>query len=131
MVTYKSWFTGILIGIIGMFFFWFTKIPLAIAIPGFVEIMPFAFGRWGFKVVRITTKDLGLISLAGVGINVLLAVIFKALPGFVFQQMSFINGVIAIFNLLPIPNLDGSRIFLWKMWFWLFLVFVNVLVLIL
>ena len=131
MATYKIWPTGILIGIAGMFFFGATNLPLAIALPGFVEIMPYAFGRWGFKVVRLTPKDLGLIALAGVGINVLLAILFNPLPGGVFSELSRINGLIAIVNLLPIPPLDGSKIFLWKEWFWLFLIFISVLTLVL
>lgn len=131
MATYKIWPTGILIGIAGMLFFRATNLPLFIALPGFVEIMPYAFGRWGFKVVRLTPKDLGLIALAGVGINILLAVLFKPLPGEVFSELSWINGWIAMVNLLPIPPLDGSKIFLWKEWFWLFLIFITVLTLIL
>jgi len=74
-------------------------------------------------------KDIALVSLAGPGTNIILAIIssiiFKLLfPGqslFLAQQGSFIgyivgtmvhiNLLLAIFNLLPIPPLDGSKIF--------------------
>jgi len=128
MATYKLWTTGLLIGIITIFF-GLIGVGFAFIALGFVEIMPYSFGRWGFKVVKLTPKDLGLISLAGVGINVLFAVIFKMFPDPLFQKLSYFNGLFALFNLLPIPPLDGSKIFMWKEWFWLFLIFITVLVL--
>jgi Zn-dependent protease len=62
-----------------------------------------------------------------VGINVFFAVFFKMFPGGIFETLSYYNGLLALFNLIPIPPLDGSKIFMWKMWFWLFLVFITVL----
>jgi len=46
------------------------------------------------------------ISLAGPLTNIALAIIF--LP---FQTFSFINAVLAVYDLLPLPSLDGSKIF--------------------
>lgn len=97
------------------------------AAPGFVEIVPYSFGRWGFKVAKLGPKEIGIISLAGVGFNVLFAIIFKIFPGDIFSKLSYYNGLLALFNLLPIPPLDGSKIFLWRMWIWLFLIFITVL----
>jgi len=128
MATYKIWPTGLLIGIITIFF-GLIGVGFAFIALGFVEILPYSFGRWGFKVARLTPKDFGLISLAGVGINVLFAVFFKMFPGMIFQNLSYFNGLFALFNLIPIPPLDGSKIFMWKMWFWLFLIFITILVL--
>lgn len=127
MATYKIWPTGLLIGIITIFF-GLIGVGIVFIALGFVEIMPYSFGRLGFKVVRLTPKDFGLISLAGVGINVLFAVLFKMFPGMIFQNLSYFNGLFALFNLLPIPPLDGSKIFMWKMWFWLLLIFITILV---
>jgi len=133
MATYKIWPIGLLIGIIAIFFGLIVEgirnLGFVFVALGFMEIMPYSFGRWGFKVVRLTPKDLGLISLSGVGINVILAVFFKMFPDPIFQSLSYFNGLFALFNLLPIPPLDGSKIFMWKMWFWLFLIFITILVL--
>jgi len=131
MTNFKLWPAGIFVGIFSAFFKLISGIDIVFVAPGFVEIMPYRFGRWGFKVVTLGTKDLGLISLGGVGINILLMIIFKAIPGQVFELLSYYNGLIALFNLLPIPPLDGSKIFLWKEWFWLFLIFITVLALVL
>ena len=132
MSTFKLWPPGILIGVMSIllkyFGGFFAERNIVFAAPGFAEIMPYRFGRMGFKVARVTPKDLGLIALAGTGINVFFAVFFKIFPQGIFQTLSQYNGLIALFNLLPISPLDGSKIFLWSMMTWLFLVFVSVLV---
>jgi len=127
MSTFKLWPPGILIGTMSMFLKYFWDWNIVFAVPGFAEIMPYRFGRMGFKVARTTPKDLGLIAIAGTGMNVFFAVLFKIFPGGIFQTLSLYNGLIALFNLIPISPLDGSKIFLWSMVIWLFLVFVSVL----
>ena len=134
MATYKIWPTGLLIGIITIFFGLIIEglrnSGFAFIALGFMEIMPYSFGRWGFKVVRLTPKGLGLISLAGVGVNIILAIFFKIFSGmWLFDKLAYFNALFALFNLLPIPPLDGSKIFMWKMWFWLFLMFITILLL--
>ena len=126
IATYKIWSIGLLIGLVSIVFGIIGAGIVFVAI-GAVEIMPYRFGRWGFKVVKLTQRDLGLISLAGVGLNVVFAVFFKLFPGMIFEMLSYFNGLFAIFNLIPFPPLDGSKIFMWKEWFWLFLMFVSVL----
>ena len=74
-------------------------------------------------------KDLALVSLAGPMTNVMLAVVFSISTHFAFPDMSFYaiqnsgllgfimttfinwNLLLAILNLMPIPPLDGSKIF--------------------
>lgn len=128
LATYKLWSTGILIGILSIIFRLFTGIVFVA--PGYVDIMPYSFGRWGFKVVRLTPKDFGLICLAGTGINILFALIFKMFSGSVFQLMSDVNALLAFYTLLPIPPLNGSKIFMWSMTIWLFLIFITFLLII-
>jgi len=77
--------------------------------------------------LREGRKDIALVSLAGPATNLVLAVLatiiiklffdgvlaFSAnnLLHFVFSQIVVLNVILAIFNLLPIPPLDGSKIF--------------------
>jgi Zn-dependent protease len=91
-----------------------------------VPVDPFNF--------REPKKDMGLVSLAGPGTNALIAIIAAilikilifatpyfgaspALTGIVIPLYTFLvlvvrmNLLLAIFNLLPIPPLDGSKIF--------------------
>jgi Zn-dependent protease len=129
MATYKLWPMGILLGIMSIVLglIGLKNLFIPIMIVGATEIMPYRFGRWGFKVVKLSARDLGIIAIAGTGLNVFFAVFFKLFSGPIFHNLSYFNGLFALFNLIPIPPLDGSKIFLWKMWLWLFLVFVTVL----
>lgn len=78
--------------------------------------------------LREGRKDIALVSLAGPATNLILAILativlrlffggelaFAAdlnLLQFIFSQIVFLNVILAIFNLLPIPPLDGSKIF--------------------
>ena len=126
IATYKLWPIGLLIGLVSIIFGMIGAGIVFIAV-GAVEIMPYSFGRWGFKVVKLGQRDIGLISLAGVGLNVFFAVFFKIFPGPIFEKLSYFNGLYAVFNLIPFPPLDGTKIYIWKEWLWLFLMFVSVL----
>jgi len=68
-----------------------------------------------------------VITLAGVGLNIFFAVFFKLFPGTIFEKLSYFNGLYAVFNLIPIPPLDGTKIFVWKEWLWVLLIFISVL----
>lgn len=79
--------------------------------------------------LRDGIKDLALVSVAGPGTNIILAILASLLlhvfyPGLGFFEMQIsgiagylltkiieLNLLLAIFNLLPIPPLDGSKIF--------------------
>lgn len=79
--------------------------------------------------LRDGRKDLALVSLAGPGTNLVLAIFFASICHFLFPNLSlgevmdsgflglvlgtavYMNLLLAIFNLIPIPPLDGSKIF--------------------
>lgn len=94
---------------------------------GFVVVHPFAFGRWGHRSRRLSMTEEGLMGLAGPGSNILLAMLLRTIPGPMFSYMSFVSAYFAIFNLIPIKPLDGSKIVFWKPLAWLFLVIINIL----
>lgn len=98
-------------------------LPLLLIVSG----SPIIFG--GAKPVPVDPynlrdgrKDMALVSLAGPGTNIVLALIaaillhifFVAALPFISTILGIIiqyNVLLAIFNLLPIPPLDGSKIF--------------------
>jgi Zn-dependent protease len=79
--------------------------------------------------LRDGRKDLALVSLAGPGTNFLIAIIFalvchlifpglpleiirgSSILGFFLGTVVYINLLLGLFNLIPIPPLDGSKIF--------------------
>ncbi len=118
---FKLWPKGILLGLIIMFIPFITFVA-----PGATVVNPYRHGRWAFKETRLTVYELGMISFVGPAVNIVLALIFLPLSGiFVFSILMKVNAFLAFFNLLPIPPLDGSKIIIWKNWFWLIMIIIS------
>jgi len=85
----------------------FAGSPIIIGAAKPVPVDPFNF--------RDGRKDLALVSLAGPLTNVAIAVVFsfilKIFPLEIIAIVVHLNLLLAIFNLIPIPPLDGSKIF--------------------
>lgn len=114
--SYKMWPMGLLMGILLML------IGVKFVAPGAVVINPFRFGRWGFKNRHTDFFEMGKIAAAGPAVNLFFAGLFYLIGGEMFSFMSFINGWLAFFNLLPVGPLDGQKIFGWKPWLWLVMI---------
>lgn len=82
---------------------------------GTLMLLFFHFG-WGKPVpfdpfnLRHPKRDAALISLAGPASNLLLAVICSLIPSALLIPLIVMNVNLAIFNLLPVPPLDGAKI---------------------
>lgn len=72
-----------------------------------------------YYALRNPSRDMMLIGAAGPGANFLFALvcslIYRFLPlnapaQFILENLVVINAVLGVFNLIPIPPLDGSRI---------------------
>ena len=128
-VTYKILPTGFFISVMFLIFRVFAggMSYLIFIIPGFVEVMPYSFGRWGFKITRLTSRDSAIIAMSGVGMNLFLAFFFKLLTGDFFQMLSYVNATLAFFNLFPLKPLDGGKIFTFSIWIWLTMIIMSFL----
>ena len=71
-----------------------------------------------------TRKENGIISIAGPAVNILLTLVGIAgclafngggVVVIFFYLLAYLNAFLAVFNLLPIPPLDGSKIWGWSM----------------
>lgn len=125
---FKLWPQGIGFGVL------FALIsPWKFLAPGAVVIYGRKFGRWKYRLDRLLTTphghalsrgETGLIAVSGPIVNIILAYVFSSFQGLVFQQIAYINAFLAVFNLLPIPPLDGSKVMLWNAVIWFFVILV-------
>lgn len=113
---FKLWWSGVILALAtavltgGRFFF---------AAPGAVYILPSPKRPWS-----PSRRESGLISLSGAVANVAVGVGFLALTplGGLLAGMGSvgyqINLFLAVFNLLPLPPLDGHKVISWNVFVW-------------
>ncbi len=91
---------------------------IALIFLGFGWGKPVPIDPYNFKKPR---RDEALVSLAGPASNLILALVVSILVKFIplnyisllmLSSLIQLNVILAVFNLLPIPPLDGSKIFL-------------------
>ena len=116
---FKLWPQGLIFALITSFF-------------GFVFAAPGAV----YTYANYMTDEInGKISIAGPIVNIVLALIFLAIAAAVYPDALYsenialifiicatgysINSFLAVFNLLPIGNLDGSKVLTWNVGIWL------------
>ncbi len=108
---YRMWDTGLILA-----FFLAITLGFVFAAPGAVYIQS------GYA--PITRRENGLISIAGPATNLVLALLFLMLTagGGILGVLGWIgfrvNIFIALFNLIPFPPLDGSKIIAWDKKIW-------------
>lgn len=114
---YKMWPQGLVLALV------FSLFGFVFAAPGAVVIHERS-DLWGRRSA-LTDKRTGMISIIGPVINIALALVFTII-GFLYPAyrpvMNFgasINMWLALFNMLPIPPLDGSKVFFWDKKIWL------------
>lgn len=110
---YRMWNTGIIAALALSLF------GVIFAAPGAVYIQSRA-DIWG-RTKAITKSMNGIISAAGPASNVLIALAFFLLTeqlGEVAAIGADVNLRLAMFNMIPFPPLDGSKVFAWDRKFW-------------
>jgi Zn-dependent protease len=96
--------------------------PFVIAAPGYVGIR---CSYWGVRTIFGGTASEGLIAMAGPATNIVISIAglvgakaFQAIPiptlFQLFIAIKYVNSVLAVFNLIPIPPLDGFKIARWN-----------------
>ena len=119
---YRLWKNGLILAVIITVF---TNGWLIFAAPGAVMIYTRA-DLWG-RSAALSRQASGIISASGPVMNIIIAIAFFLLAALVpvsvlgidvFGLGARINALLAFFNLLPIPPLDGSKILPWNIRIW-------------
>ena len=111
-LEWRMWGFGLLLGLIFVFL---TNGKFWLILPGGIIVYHLGGHRLGWFRYGINWWALGLIALMGTFATMLIAVIFKAMSGIfvnaLIQKMITFNIAYAMYSLLPIPPLDGSKTF--------------------
>ena len=126
---FQLWPFGMIIGII-LLTISFGNIKFLA--PGAVIIYPIAF-RGGYLISRyISARENSIISASGPIVNIAISIISSLLflqTGFLLLRLlAQVNAWLALFNLLPIMPLDGSKIFNYNFYHWLSLFVVSLVI---
>jgi Zn-dependent protease len=104
--TFKSWIFGLALTIIIA-----TAFGIIFAIPG------------GVVIAGGTAVQMGVIALAGPMSNIALIPVFAVIKSMGFVAIGslgmFLNGMLAVLNLIPIGPLDGRKVIAWSDRAWL------------
>ena len=112
-VDYVLWKTGLAIAL-GLTFL--TNGHLQVLLPGAIIVHHLAVHRLGKFRYATNYNSIGWIAMTGPLANILLAVLCKVLLVLPFGEdfllkVIHVNMMLAIFSLLPIPPLDGAKLF--------------------
>ncbi|MCD6547744.1 MAG: hypothetical protein J7K22_04305 [Nanoarchaeota archaeon] len=77
--------------------------------------------RLGYKYIELSREEIGKISISGPLTNLGLAIISFILSPLskIFLVSAQVNLIVAMFNLIPFPPLDGSKVFAWSRLAWI------------
>ena len=120
-LEWKMWSFGLLFAMIMSFL---TNGFIWLIIPGGIILHHMGGHRLGWFRYDINYWALGLIAASGPIASIILVMVFKALGAFVsnslIDKLIIFNIAYALYSLVPIPPLDGSKIFFGSRMFYAF-----------
>ncbi len=125
---YRMWKTGLKFALLMAFI---TNGGFVMAAPGAVVISTTYMDLWGLRHIKLSRKQHGYIAAAGPVANLFIALLFILIPlGGISSDIARVSAFLAFFNLMPIPPLDGSKVFAWDRKIWAVLIISALLIMI-
>ena len=126
---YQIWWKGLKFALILAMI---TNGNFVIAAPGAVMIYSMRKDIFGHTHSTITPKENAYISMAGPIANLIVATLMLSLSGILTiggfdlaRSIGYVSCFLAMFNLIPIPPLDGSKIITWNNSVWFGLIIIS------
>lgn len=120
--NYNLFFIAVLLALI-------TNGAVVFAAIGSIMITSSLYTRLGHKFVNITQRETGLVALSGPLANIifsLLSIVLYPINPSLFQSFLNFNVFMALFNLIPFPPLDGSKVIWWNRLLWLIFFLITI-----
>lgn len=123
---YRKWTSGLILAVIGSF------LGFIFAAPGAVYIRPTVKKGFAWTIHRLTSKQMGLIAIAGPAVNIIFGFTFIILLPYSLEYASLVflaarfSFFLALFNLLPFGPLDGAKVINWSWKPWLVAVILGI-----
>ncbi|RLG15596.1 MAG: site-2 protease family protein [Candidatus Nanohalarchaeota archaeon] len=114
---YQMWKSGLMFA---LFLAIVTGGGFVFAAPGAVMIYTAFRDGHGVRQITLTAKQNAFISAAGPAMNIMIALLFLPIANqnIFYSTIVYINSFLALFNLLPFPPLDGSKIIWYNFLMW-------------
>ena len=114
----------------------FRMYPMGLVVTLVMSFFGFLFAAPGAVYImgNMDSRTNGKVSIAGPAINIVLAAIgfigcfaFNGNPVVIFFYMlASLNSFLALFNLLPVPPLDGSKVLAWNKGIWVVVIAISI-----
>lgn len=107
-MQYKLWKKGIVVSVLSPLV---TNGILPIPLVGYTEVKTKHPAKLARRGTHLTYKEESIVLLSGVFASIVLALL-GSIAG--YYDFARVNAMLAIFYLLPIPNLPGYKVMMWR-----------------
>lgn len=116
--TYVMWLPGVVFSLLMML------AGIKLIVLGGAAVAAYQFSRWGMRNRHESFEEIGLVSMSGPVANLLLATVLMAFAGAgsvgsALGYLASINVWFALYNMIPLKQLDGGGFFMWSHVYWL------------
>ena len=122
-LSYKLWRKGIIISVLSPLI---TNGMLPIPLVGYTEVKVKHPAKLSRRGTAFTYKEESIVLLSGVFASIVLSLL-GSIAG--YHDFARVNAMLAIFYLLPIPNLPGYKVMMWRAGYLASCVFISLLTL--